>query len=160
LRIHGYRLASFIVFAAITCTFPAPAADAFYLGTWKIASAVVAPWVEPGRKPGEAEMKSLVGKTVVIRASEMTGPRQIACKGPKYVVRDYPADMLFQGAFGEMNRRDKSVDPVKVAAKVGFIGSSWKTLETGCPVELDYHFADATTAAFGLNDYVYTMRKE
>lgn len=160
MRIHPYRLASFVIVATITCTSAARAADAFYLGTWKIASAVVAPWVETGRKPGEAEMKTLVGKIVVIRTNEMTGPRQIACKGPKYVVRDYPADMLFQGAFGEMNRRDKSVDPVKVAAKVGFIGSSWKTLETGCSVELDYHFADATTAAFGLNDYVYTMKKE
>ena len=159
LRICAQRLTS-LAFAVLVFPFAARAADTFYLGTWKIASAVVAPWVEPGRKPGEAEMKSLVGKTVVIKTNEMTGPRQLACKGPKYVVKDYPADMLFQGAFGEMQRRDSKADPVKIAASVGFHGASWKTLETGCATELDLHFADPTTAAFGLNDYVYTMKKE
>ena len=137
------------------------AADPFYLGTWKITSASVAPW-QAGR-PYEsdlAEMKSLLDKTVVIQAGAIAGPRQVACKGPNYRVKDYPADMLFQGAFGEMQRRDKSADPAKIAAKLGFRGSSWKTLETGCGNELDYHFLDAATADFGLNNYVYTMKKQ
>ena len=68
--------------------------------------------------------------------------------------------MLFQGAFGEMHLRDKSVDPAKVSARVGFQGSSWKTLETGCGNEIDYHFLDPTTAAFGLNDYIYILKKQ
>ena len=68
--------------------------------------------------------------------------------------------MLFQGAFGEMRYRDKSVDPAKVAAKVGFHGTSWKTLETGCEIEIDYHFIDSTTAAIGLNNYVYILKKQ
>jgi len=59
-----------------------------------------------------------------------------------------------------MHERYKSADPVKIAAKLGFHGSSWKTLETGCANELDFHFIDATTAAFGLNDYVYILKKE
>jgi len=136
------------------------AEDAFYLGTWKIASAVVAPWADAGSKPDDAEMKSLVGKVVVIRPREIAGPRPLACKGPVYRVRDYPADMLFQGAFGEMHERDRSVDPAKMAAKLGLQGSSWKTLETGCASELDFHFAGADTAEFGLNDYVYTLKKQ
>jgi len=57
--------------------------------------------------------------------------------------------MLFEGAFGEMHTRDSSVDPVKIAASVGFRGSSWKTLETGCAVEINHHFIDPTTAGFG-----------
>jgi hypothetical protein len=135
-------------------------ADAFYLGNWKIVSAVVAPWADPARKPVVAEMKSLVGKTVSIGAKSIVGPRPVACNGPHYRVRDYPADMLFQGAFEEMHFRDKSVDPKKVAAKLGFEGSTFKTLETGCGNELDYHFANPTTALFGLNDYAYTLKKE
>ena len=138
----------------------APAADPFYFGTWKIDSASVAPWADAARKPDPEEMKSLVGKTVVIRAAEITGPRQIACKGPKSVVKNYPADMLFQGAFGEMKRNDKSVSPAKIAYSLGFHGSSWKTVETGCGNELDFHFLDPTTFAFGLNDYVYKLKKE
>jgi hypothetical protein len=138
----------------------AVAADTFYLGTWKISSAVVGPWWNEAQKPDPAEMNSLVGKTFVIRPKEIIGPRQIACKGPKYEVRDYTADMLFQGAFDEMRSRNKSVDPAKVAAKVGFRGSTWKTLETGCGNEVDFHFFDPNTAAFGLNNYVYILKRE
>jgi hypothetical protein len=137
------------------------AAEPFYLGTWKIVSATVAPW-QDGRpyQSDLAEMKSLLDKTVVIQTAAIVGPRPVACKGPNYKVKDYPADMLFQGAFGEMHLRDKSADPAKIAAKLGFRGSSWKTLETGCGNELDYHFLDPATAAFGLNNYVYTLKKQ
>jgi hypothetical protein len=140
----------------------ASAADTFYMGTWKIMSAVVAPWWnEANRKPGAAEMKSLVGKIITIEPKAIRGPRELGCTDPRYHVKNYPADMLFQGAFGEMHRRDESVDPVKVAAALGFRGSStWKTLETGCAVEIDYHFIDPVTATFGLNDYVYTLKKQ
>jgi hypothetical protein len=137
------------------------AADAFYLGTWKIDSAVIAPWWDdPAGKPDAAEMKALLGKTFTIAPKTITGPRQFACNAPRYQVKDYPADMLFQGSFGEMHERDKSVDPGRVAAKLGFQGSSWKTLETGCGNELDFHFLDSTTAAFGLNNYIYMLKRQ
>jgi hypothetical protein len=145
---------------AATALAPAArAAGAFYLGTWKIASAVVAPWADPAR-PDPAEMKTIVGKIVAIKPGEITGQKTLACKGPLYRVKDYPADWLFQGAFGEMHDRDKAADPAKIAASLGFKGSSWKTLITGCANELEYHFVDATTAEFGLNDYVYTLKKQ
>lgn len=139
----------------------ARAADPFYIGNWKITSATVAPW-QDGRPYTDdlAEMKSLVGATVVIQMKAIGGPHAVACKNPNYRVKDYPPDMLFQGAFGEMHRRDKSADPAKIAAQLGFRGSSWKTLETGCGNELDYHFLDPGTAAFGLNNYVYTLKKQ
>src|SRR5580658_9399147 len=135
------------------------AADALYLGTWKIESAVVAPWWADRTKPDAAEMAALVGKTIVVTPAGISGPRQLACKGPHYQVKDYPADMLFQGMLGEMRERDKSVDAGKVAATLGFRGSNWKTLETGCGNEIDFHFIDAKTAAFGLNNYIYTLKK-
>ena len=150
-------LAVFIVAAASASG--ALAADPFYLGAWKIASAVVAPWADPAR-PDPAEMKSLVGKMVAIKPREIAGPKILMCKGPIYRVKDYPADWLFQGAFGEMHDRDKSADPVKIAASLGFHGSSWKTVITGCANELEYHFIDPSTAAFGLNDFVYILKKQ
>jgi hypothetical protein len=148
------RVSTFLL-ASLTLS----AGDAFYLGTWKIESAVLAPWADAVHKDDAAEMKSLVGKVIVLKANEIVGPRQVACKGPHYQVKDYPADMLFQGAFGEMQSRDKSVDPAKLAAKLGFKGSAWKTLETGCGNELDFHFIDPATTTFGLNNYVYTLKK-
>jgi hypothetical protein len=152
----------FLVLALAGALVPlAPAADPFYIGTWKITSAIVAPWqVERPYGSDVAEMKTLVNKTVVIQPKAILGPRQVACKGPNYRVKDYPADMLFQGEFGEMQRRDKSADPAKIAASLGFRGKSWKTIETGCGNELDYHFLDPATAAFGLNNYVYILKKQ
>ena len=150
-----FGLATILLGAALT----AHAAE-LYLGTWKVASATVAPWADPARKPDEAEMKSLVGKTVTFKPKEIAGPRAFACKGPKYKLSDFSADMLFQGAFGEMHDKDKSADPAKLAASVGFTGSSWKVLETGCANEVDWHFIDATTLAVGLNDHVYVLRKQ
>lgn len=84
----------------------------------------------------------------------------MACKDPKYRLKNTPARGLFQGAFEEMQRRDKSSDPIEIAAKLGFRGSSWKTLETGCANELELHFVDKATAEFGLNDFVYTLKKQ
>jgi len=149
-----------LILAVFVFASAALGADAFYLGTWKIMSADAAPWATAELKPDTAEMKALVGKTIVIKLHEVVGPHQAACKGPKYVVKEYPADMLFQGSFGEMHERDKSIDPAKVAAKFGFQGSAWKTLETGCGNELDYHFPNDTTAEFGLNNYIYTLKKQ
>ncbi len=142
------------------CCFPAPAADAFYLGSWKIVSAVVAPWAEPNHSPDTTEMKSLVGKVIAVKQNDISGPAAMACKGPNYRVKDTPASVLFQGALEEMQRRDKSADPVQIAAKLGFRGSSWKTLETGCANELELHFVDPATAEFGLNNFVYTLKKQ
>jgi len=136
------------------------ASEPFYLGTWKVESAVVAPWSTSQTPPDLPEKKMVVGTTVIFKANEIIGTRQFACKGPKYKVVDYPADMLFQGMFGEMHERDKSVDPEKVAAKLGFQGKSWKTVETGCGNELDFHFVDPVTAEFGLNNLIYTLKKQ
>jgi hypothetical protein len=152
-----FRIAAFLT---LTFAVTAFAADDFYLGTWKIDSAMVAPWWTEHQPPDPAEMKSLVGKTVVIAAKGITGPRQVNCRAPHFVVKDYPADMLFQGMFGEMHERNKSVDPAKEAAKAGFKGSSWKTLETGCGNEVDYHFPDRNTASFGLNNYIFILKRQ
>ena len=41
--------------------------------------------------------------------------------------------------------------------KARLIGKS-VVLETGC--EIDFHFVDATTAEIGLNNFVYTLKKQ
>jgi hypothetical protein len=143
--------------AAATAS-PAHADEAFYLGAWKLVSAVAAPWADPHDKPDAAAMKALIGKTVALTPTAISGPKVFACKGPHYKVSDFTADMLFQGAFEEMHDADKSADPQKLAAALGFTGTSFKTLETGC--DIDWHFVDPTTAEVGLNDYVYTLKKQ
>ncbi len=143
---------------ALTAPAPANAADTFYIGTWKVADAVVAPWADPKRKPDTAERARLLGKALVLNARQIAGPTPFACAAPHYQLMDYKPDMLFQGAFDEMRANDKTVDPNKLAASLGLAGGSIKTLETGC--EFDFHFVDMTTAEIGLNDYVYTLKKQ
>jgi len=94
----------------------ASASAAFYLGTWKITSAVVPAWSDSARKPDAAEMKTLVGTAVVFTADTIRGPSALACSALRYQVRDHPADMLFHGAFGEMHEHNKASDPAKIAA--------------------------------------------
>ena len=136
----------------------ARAADPLYLGNWKISGAVAAPWADPKQKPDSAEPARLLGKTIVFRPREIAGPSPFACKTPHYKESDFGADLIFQGAFAEMQSKNKAVDPNKLAASLGFAGKSIKTLETGC--EIDFHFVDPATAEIGLNDYVYTLKKQ
>jgi hypothetical protein len=150
--------ACFASLALFVTANPARAADTSYLGTWKLTDAVVAPWADAKRKPDEAEKTRLIGKAVVVTAKQISGPNPLACSAPHNKVGDYAADMIFQGALGELQAANKSVDPAKLAASLGFSGKRIKTLETGC--EIDLHFIDATTAEIGLNDYVYTLRKQ
>lgn len=145
------------LFASLSMAGPAVAADPFYIGSWTLTTAVVAPWADPHRKPDDAERTRLMGKTVVLKTREISGPRPFVCARPQYKVTDYGPDMLFQGAFDEMQRTDKKVDPKVLAASLGFTGARIRTLETGC--EIDVHFVDDATAEIGLNDYVYALKK-
>ncbi len=134
-------------------------AETPFIGNWNIASAVVAPWADSQqRKPDEKERARLIGKTITISAKAIAGPLPFPCKGAHYAIKDYTADLLFQGAFEEMRSKDKSVNPNKLAASLGFKGTNFKTLETGC--EFDFHFVDARTAEVSLNDYIYTLKKQ
>ncbi|MCS3726534.1 hypothetical protein [Bradyrhizobium betae] len=135
----------------------AAAADPFYIGRWTFTAATVAPWADPHRKPDDAERARLMGKAVVFKAGEISGPRPFACTKPQYKVTDYGPDMIFQGAFDEMRRTDKKADPKALATSLGLSGARIRTLETGC--EIDVHFVDDTTAEVGLNNYVYTLKK-
>jgi hypothetical protein len=157
MSLHNLAVIVATALAAATAS-PAHAADAFYLGTWKLDSAVVAPWADPHDKPDAAAMRALIGKTIALTPTAISGPKVFVCKGPHYKVSDFTADMLFQGAFEEMHDADKSADPQKLAAALGFTGTSFKTLETGC--DIDWHFVDATTAEIGLDDYVYTLKRQ
>ena len=143
---------------ALVFAFQADAADAFYLGVWKFDSAIVAPWAGPHDQPDVAEKNSLLGKTVTIAPREISGPKVFACKNPHYKLTDYTADLLFQGAFGEMHDADKSKDAQQLAASIGFASAPIKTLETGC--EFDWHFVDQSTVEIALNDYVYVLKKQ
>src|ERR1041384_3634518 len=113
---HWVAAASAIGALLVSAT--AHAGDPFYLGTWKLIGAGVAPWADPARRPDAKEAARLRGKTLTFKAREIAGPLPFPCKRPKYRVIEYSADMLFQGALGEMQAKDGSVDPTKLAASL------------------------------------------
>src|SRR5262245_9983203 len=112
-----------VLAAAVVATgaLAARAADP-WLGNWKVTEAKVAPWAGKSRARSEVDLKELLNKTVTFRPREIVGPPMLVCKGPKYKLSDFSADMLFQGAFGEMHQKDERVDPAKIAASLGFQG--------------------------------------
>jgi len=136
----------------------ADGAEPPYRGTWKVATAAVAPWAVPQRAPDATERARLIGQTIAVKPTAITGPSPFACRGPHYRFRDFTPAMLFQGAFEEMQMKNKSVDPDRLAGALGFIGPSIKTLETGC--DFDFYFVDASTAQVNLNDTIYTLKKQ
>lgn len=150
--------ACFTVCMAAATGSTAKAADRFYIGTWKISGAAVAPWADPKQKPDSGEPSRLLNKIIVFRLKEIAGPSPFACKAPHYKESNSTADMIFQGAFQEMQSTNKSIDPDKLASSLGFARTNIKTLETGC--EIDFHFVDTATAEMGLHDYVYTLKKQ
>lgn len=151
-------VACFVTCVAAAMGSAARSAEPAYIGTWKISAAVTAPWADPTQKPDRAEQARLLGKTIVFKAKEISGPPPFACRTPHYKESDFTADMIFQGAFEEMQTKNKSVDPDRLATSLGFMGKSIRTLETGC--EMDFHFVDAATAEIGINDTVYTLKKQ
>lgn len=150
--------------AAILCAASlssAEAADAFYLGQWKITEVVPGPWIKSEAELFPDEIKSLVGKTITLKADAIEGPGGFPCKGPRYEVMEGGPDMLFQGAFGEMNAQDPVQDPQKLAEKVGFTGTRYRTVLTGCEFAMDFSIgADNDTMMFALDNSVYVMKRQ
>jgi hypothetical protein len=149
MRICSLALAAFLTLG-LALGSQARAQDAF-AGSWTVAKADTAPWADTAPKP-DAELRGLVGKTVTFLKTRIDGPKPVHCTKLKYEIKDYTADMLFQGALTK--------DPEQQAKALGFKGSPIKTLETGCGNELDFHMADADTVLFGLNDRVYTLARK
>ena len=150
--------------AAILCAASlsgASAEDAFYIGTWKITEAVKAPWAKSDAELDPAEMKMLVGRTITLKADAVEGPGSFPCKGPNYAVMEGGPEMLFQGMFGEMHDEDAAADPQMLAEAIGFSGTQYRTVITGCEYEVDFSFdADNNTAKFGLDNAIYTLKRE
>lgn len=132
-------------------------ADPAYLGAWTLTDVAAAPWAPPVNQAGLPERSKLIGQTIVLKPDTIDGPGPFNCAGPRYKFRDVAARKIFAGALDAMSASDRSTDPELTAGRLGFLGPSVKTLETGC--ELTFHFADHATAEVGVGDTLFTFRK-
>ena len=126
------------------------AANPAYLGSWLIAEVHPAPWFD-AKNPATAPFDDhLIGKTVTYTRARIAAPRPLACSGPHYRWVAYPPENLFQGSL---------TTPFAQAAALGFRAAAIPTLETGCEGPIDFHFTEAGTALFALNNNIYTLRR-
>src|SRR5262249_16810827 len=88
-----------------------------YMGSWRIEKSEPAPWAKPADMIEKDEVKRLTGADVQFSPDRIDGPKPIACKGPNYELKQYPAEGLFQGALEEYG--DPSTTPDAMAAKLG-----------------------------------------
>ena len=129
----------------------ADAAALDYQGIWTVTTSEPAPWSEPKEKPVASDLKALIGHTVTFWTDRIDAPPPLGCRKPHYAIKQYSPDMLFQGGL---------TDPGKQATALGFTDKKIQTVETGCEGAIDFHFVNAGTALFGLNNRVYRMERK
>jgi len=137
--------------------FPAQAlAQGVFAGSWRVTNAQDAPWVEPKSdlKPHyEAALRNAV---ITFGAKRVDGPSWFACPKPHYAITELEPESLFEGGLDDPDRG--MTMPKETAAKLGFTGGKFPTLETGC-AELSFHLAAPDTILFGLNNVIYTLKR-
>jgi hypothetical protein len=145
---------------SISLTTTAALAGNDMLGKWTIERADPAPWSnDTNYVPYRKVVPDYVGKHVTFEAKRIDGPALLACANPNYQMKDYPADMLFQGGLGEYEQKGgkKAED---VATAMGFKARPIRTLETGCEHSFDFHMSDAGHAAFALDNMIYWLKRD
>ena len=134
---------------------PARAAVSFYLGTWKLTGAAAAPWAT--QSLGARSPRGFLAKRSLLRRRG-SPVLSLSSARDRIISSAIIAPACCSRVRSRRCTQDKTADPNKIAASLGFSGANVKTLETGC--EFDFHFVDAVTAKIGLNDYVYTLSKQ
>lgn len=128
-----------------------------YLGTWVVAKASTAPWLE---KQGDLQPhipKDMEKATLVFTEDRLTAPLDwMGCKNPSYKQAEYPFEGLFEGGLYD---RDRGLtDAAGLAKMLGFSKTPVPSLTTSCS-ELIYHFADSDTMLFALDNVIYTLKR-
>lgn len=140
-----------VALAALVGSAPVNAAPhPAYLGDWLIAEVHPAPWVDAKDLAAAPFDDNLVGRSVTYTATRILAPRPLACSRPRYRWIAFPPENLFQGGL---------TAPAAQAAALGFRAAAIPTLETGCEGLIDFHFTEAGTALFALNNNIYTLRR-
>jgi hypothetical protein len=128
----------------------AHATEPDFQGNWTVTSSEPAPWADPHEKPVASDLKALIGHGVAFQRDRIDGPAPLGCRKPRYRIKQYSPDMLFQGGLDE---------PAPQAAALGFKDKTIRTLETGCEGAIDFHFMDSDDALFALNNRVYRIQR-
>ncbi len=126
-------------------------------GTWHVVKAEPAPWVTVDIKAKPAVEAAFAHATFEFRPDRVVGPSWTACRKPKYDLTPQSFDSLFEGGLVDPEHGLK--DAAALAHRLGFQHEPVPSLVSSCS-ELLFHLADGDTALFGLNNMIYTMKRE
>ncbi len=146
----------FLALLLMLCCMNAPAQETF-AGTWHVVKAEPAPWVAAGSKPQPVAEAAFTHAVFEFRTDRVVGPSWTACRKPKYDLTPLPFDSLFEG--GLYDPEHGLTDAKAAAQRLGFQREPVPSMTTGCS-ELLFHQVDNDTALFGLNNMIYTMKRE
>lgn len=139
-------------------------ADDFpFAGTWKITGAAHAPWEDPAHPMVTDDEQRYDDKMVTITKDSIEGPELLGCGKTEITVETLPFAGIFEGGLAE-DPKDPSASydedkAKKLALELGFTAEPVPTLYQGCS-EVSLHLRDADTLLFGLNNRIFTMKKQ
>jgi hypothetical protein len=151
------RLRALAAFLLLFGATPATFAQQAFAGDWQVVKVEDAPWLagRPELKP-TAE-PAFAHARISFQPDRVSGPAWFHCKKPKYEMMMLDFDSLFEGGLSDPEHGMS--DPAKSARRLGFKSEPVTSMLTGCS-ELLFHLVDADTAMFGLNNMLYTMRRQ
>ena len=131
-------------------------AQGVFTGSWRVTGAQDAPWVGPKSDLKPSYEAALRNATIAFGPKRVDGPGWFACPRPRYAITELEPESLFEGGLDDPDRG--MTTPKETAARLGFVGQKFPTLETGC-AELSFHLAAPDTILFGLNNVIYTLKR-
>jgi len=139
-------------------------ADDFpFAGKWEITGAVHAPWEDPAHPMITDDEQRYDGKMVTIARDSIAGPDLLGCGKTQITVETLPFAGLFEGGLAaDPKDPGGAYDEAKaktLALELGFTAEPVPTLFQGCS-EISLHLRDASTLMFGLNNRIFTMKKQ
>jgi len=129
------------------------AAENPLFGKWQITDAAAAPWA--GKQRGQsAETRKLLNLQISFAAKTMkSNYPTLNCTDAAFEISSDPPDVLFQGMLSEPNQES-------VAQSLGFPRGDVPSVEVNCSSgDIPFHFRDANTVLFALNDVIYTLTR-
>lgn len=150
-----FALAGFAL--CVACRVVPAAAQGVFAGSWKIVKSEPAPWAKTADLIEKNEVKRLVGARLELRADRIDGPAPLHCVHPRYEVKDYAAEGIFEGGLAEIG--DPSTTPDKLADRIGFRKRPIVTIVPNCESEIEYHAIDDDHVIFALNNSLYRLTR-
>ena len=132
------------------------AADISILGKWEIAEAAPGPWTAEGDRAALNAQGKRMLKTVITFANGKVVSRYKAFNCTRSVIYEPNAldpDSIFQGNLPEPN-------PTAAALRLGFKRGEIQGVDVRClKAKYTFHFRDANTAMFNLDNIIYTLKR-